>query len=85
MFRIPEHIKERASRCPYGHACLKEKADYPKCRVDDADGEDILFLRDQGEVSCPYRVLFADTAICRCPVHYRIIRDYGTEPVRGST
>ena len=84
MFRIPEHTRKKASRCPFGHACLKAKADFPKCRVDDANGENILFLRDQGEVSCPYLILFADTAVCRCPVHYCIISNNGTEPDRRS-
>ena len=69
---VPDDVLARADKCRHGYSCLEtgKCGDRKLCKVDVADGQDVLFLEDSHYANCPYRLPFGDGQICRCPVHY---------------
>ena len=72
--RVPDSVLRETVDCPYDFRCLENKqcGDPKECEVDYADGRNMLFLKSTVSFGCPYRMLFAGNAICRCPTHYAI-------------
>jgi len=72
--QIPESVLEETKMCPRDFACLATGrcGDPDKCEVSHANGRNVLFLTSKDPLSCPYRISFADSLVCRCPTHYAI-------------
>lgn len=70
--KVPADVLARADKCAYNYSCLETGAcgDKTMCKVDLADGQDILFLKDRQSANCPNRLPWGEGQICRCPVHY---------------
>ena len=74
--RVPQEVLQRTVRCRKALECLRtgQCGDAADCAVDYADGQDVLFLRSgRMNVECGYRIRFADTQVCMCPVHYALV------------
>lgn len=69
---VPQSVVDRASKCEHKNSCLTEKrcGTREMCDVRSADGQDILFLCDEENATCKYRVPFGSGQLCSCPVHY---------------
>ena len=68
--QIPESVREETQECPYDFACLS--TGQGKCKVDYADGKNVLFLTPKEIISCPYQILFGKEPMCMCPTHFAI-------------
>jgi hypothetical protein len=69
--KMPQEVIEQASKCPYNFECLQSgNGNYPICKVDYADGKNILFLKEKKQASCPYRITYGLKQVCSCPVYY---------------
>ena len=71
---VPDSVLARTTKCRNDFSCPKTGTcgEPEKCRVQKADGENVLFLALNAYVNCPYHVHFGDTMICTCPTHYAI-------------
>ncbi len=68
------------TKCEYEFSCLESDqcaCGDKMCTVFSANGENVLFLQDQGNFTCSFLIYFGGSAICRCPVRYAIYRKYG--------
>jgi len=74
---IPEEILEQAGDCSFGQRCRHRSKGHPKCRVVEADGEKVLYLKQAREGSCVYLTKFGHAHICRCPVHFYLYNHKG--------
>lgn len=76
---VPAAIMASCSHCEHEFSCLETGrcGERPMCKVADADGKNVLFLKDKGHASCSYRVSFGGGQICACPVHYAIFHLHG--------
>lgn len=67
---VPRSIMKLAVKCPRVHACVTGRR--RRCRVEEEDGKDMLFLADRKPMDCPYRGTFSGLQVCRCPVRYEM-------------
>ena len=76
---ISNTVREEAKLCPNDRQCLEtgQCGDREECQVWYADGENMLFLASRACVECPYRITWAGYAVCRCPVHYALVKQNG--------
>ena len=75
-YAVGKEIVEQARDCKHGHACLQEgRCGYgDKCRVEQIDGQNVLFLASKEPFPCPYRLSFGGRLLCVCPVHYALAK-----------
>lgn len=66
-FDIPQELKEKAARCERGWACATEQG-LPYCKVEEAVGRELAWVRCLHPVECPYQEAFGEGLICTCPV-----------------
>ncbi len=73
-FTISKEIIQETSKCEYYFSCLKpeEYSRYPTCTVDYANGHNILFLKEDKWLPCPYQLPFGFGMVCTCPTHFAI-------------
>ncbi len=71
---IPETVLQETDKCPHDFSCLEtgKCGTESMCEVNHADGKNILFLESDEPASCPYRLTFGYSQVCRCPTHYEI-------------
>ena len=71
---VPDSVLEETTKCPHNFACLSsgQCGDLDKCKVEEADGKNMLFLASKEYMSCPYRIHFGYGLLCRCPTHFAI-------------
>lgn len=78
-FTISENILKQTSRCESDFSCLKSRKceDKPMCPVDYANGNNVLFLKSDASIPCPYNLPFGYATVCTCPTHFAFYRKYG--------
>ena len=71
---IPQKVIQQTTKCRHDFSCLAtgQCGDIELCKVDYANGDNILFLVSKESLDCPYRVMFAGRQVCRCPVRFAI-------------
>jgi hypothetical protein len=70
--KIPESVMAQTTECTHKFSCL-EKSNGERgtiCKVDYADGKNVLFLVDRKSADCPYRMSYAERQVCRCPLGF---------------
>jgi len=67
--QVPKSVREE-TQCPHDFACLS--TGQCKCKVDYADGKNVLFLTSKERTSCPYQFPFGSGQICMCPTNFAI-------------
>lgn len=72
-------VLSKTTKCPYNFSCLEasQNGGEPKCEVDYANGQNVLFLETKESVSCPYRVPFGYCQVCVCPMHFYLHKKSG--------
>jgi hypothetical protein len=75
MKTVPDSVLKAADKCKH-HSCLDpDKCNtHKKCEVDYASGQNILFLKDNEQNECPYRITYGDCQVCQCPVYYYLYK-----------
>ncbi|NOY69276.1 MAG: hypothetical protein GXP53_07260 [Deltaproteobacteria bacterium] len=75
---VPDEVLAKTTKCPSDFSCLETGAcgDVEKCRVDQANGENVLFLASRKYVNCPYRIHYGGSIVCTCPTHYAIYKQF---------
>lgn len=78
-YSISQQILKKAVYCKHDFSCLEtgKYCDRQMCKVDYADGENVLFLETKEPANCEYRVSFGCSQVCTCPVCYAIHTKYG--------
>jgi hypothetical protein len=79
---VPVEVLAKTIDCPQNLSCLLNDGqcgDPNECKVDYANGENVLFLESKKAIPCPYRINFADGIICRCPTHFYLHKNNLTE------
>ena len=79
---LPPELLKEATKCTHDFSCLNTGrcGDPIDCKVDSADGKNILFLKSNqiipgpGPGPCPYRMSFATEEVCRCPIHFYLYK-----------
>ena len=73
---VPADVVKKTTRCPSQFACLAGGKNRPKCDIESANGENVLFIKKENKTTrdCPYRIPFGHSQLCTCPVHYTIYR-----------
>ena len=63
---ISQETRNRTTKCLKEFQCLTDPshAICPATRALEGDG---VFIKWQGEVNCPYKMLFGQAFICNCP------------------
>ncbi len=71
---VPDCVLNGTTKCAHNFSCIETSkcGDKEMCKVEYANGGQILFLKDRKYSDCPYRLLFGDRQICRCPTHYAL-------------
>ncbi len=71
---VSKELLDRTTKCPYAFTCLDSEkcGEREMCRVDYANGENVLFLKSKEAASCTYRVAFGFSQLCTCPTHFYI-------------
>jgi len=74
VIEVPDAVKHETNGCPCDFACLATArcGDPEKCKVDYANGKNVLVLASNEPVSCPYRISFGYRQICTCPNHIEV-------------
>ena len=69
---LPAAIRDETTKCPKAFQCLQTGrcGDPDNCRVETADGKNILFLISTAQIDCPYRICFGYGQVCTCPTHF---------------
>ncbi len=85
-FTISEKILNQTVKCEFGFSCLKSRKneDKPMCDVDYANGQNVLFLKNDDSISCPYQTPYGYGMVCTCPTHFAIHKIYGTQAISPS-
>ena len=75
---VPGEVLEDAKECEYDYSCLKtgKCGEQELCKVNSADGLNILFLGGHPKCECPFKVPWGRSYICRCPVRYFLYTKY---------
>lgn len=75
---ISDQILKETKECKRKFSCLKASPDenLQNCEVLDANGKNVLFLKDKKIVDCPYQVSFGESLICTCPTRFAIHEKY---------
>jgi hypothetical protein len=78
-FTVSDQVLEKTIMCGHNFSCLKSGkcGDSPMCEVDEANGQNVLFLNTKDSIVCLYRVLSEGVQICSCPTHFAIYEKYG--------
>jgi hypothetical protein len=78
---VSEKVLRETRRCPNGFLCLftGKCGATGQCEVCCRTENDVLFLRCNGSVNCPYRIRFAERDVCLCPTHSAIHEEYHFE------
>lgn len=73
-FTISKETIKQTSKCEYQFSCLKseESSNYPICPVDYANGKNVLFLKQDEAIPCPYQLPFGFGMVCTCPTHFAV-------------
>jgi hypothetical protein len=74
-YAVDEKIKEAATKCENGHACL-ECEEHELCAVQHFVMHELLFVECLHTASCPYKEKVSKITICTCPVRKEIYRRY---------
>ena len=71
---VPQSVIEETKKCPHDFVCLStgQCGDPVKCKVSYANGKNVLFLTSTEDISCPYRIRFANGIICACPIYFTL-------------
>ena len=70
---LSDEILRKAVNCDKNFACLKQGVG---CEVEYAVNKEILFVKDNGQMYCNYRMFYGDGTICMCPVRLAIYNKY---------
>ncbi len=72
--QVSESVIEETKMCPHEFVCLStgQCGDPVKCKVNYANGKNVLFLTSVDDFSCPYRIRFGYGLMCTCPVHFAL-------------
>jgi len=72
--QVPMSVIEETKLCPHDFACLStgQCGDPAKCKVSYANGNNVLILKSDEDISCPYRNRFGSRQLCTCPVHFAL-------------
>lgn len=75
VVKIPEEVLKVAVKCPHSFSCLESKkcGEKEMCEIDTTDGNNVLYLKDAEQKTCPYR-LKCGFQVCTCPVHYAMAK-----------
>ena len=77
IYEINKEILDKAAKCPHNYRFLRDD-DFEICPVVDYAAHKILFVDAKSNIVCPYKLPFADSCICHCPVKTEIYRKYET-------
>jgi hypothetical protein len=77
-FNISTQVLQETTRCPNNFSCLLsgQAGDPVECKVQWADGKNVLLLESKKPLACPYRFLFGEGQICTCPTRSAIYKKY---------
>jgi len=77
-FNISDQVLQETTRCPNNFSCLfsGQCGDPDECKVQMANGKNVLFLKSKKALACPYRLPFGKAQICTCPTHFAIYKKY---------
>ena len=69
---VPSDVLEQASKCKSNYSCIETRqcGDVVDCEVNYANGRNVLFLKSDKTIQCPYRLIFGGATLCHCPVHF---------------
>jgi len=75
-YDVPAEILQQTTKCPSEFSCLRSDqcGDRPLCDVERAYSKEVLCLRADDWISCPYHLDFGGAKICLCPVRCWIHR-----------
>ena len=70
--KVPPELLKETTKCPNNFSCLNtaQCGDSIECKVDFADGENMLFLESNKTIPCPYRISSSSIEVCQCPIHF---------------
>ena len=71
----PDTIKA-TTQCSHDFACLKGDK-HSMCKIEECVNKKVIFVKYKGYTQCAYRMPFADSTICNCPVRKEIFNKYG--------
>ncbi len=72
---ISDETLKKTDQCTSNFQCLTEP-NYPRCTVDRLIEDNGVFIKNRGDISCPYLISFGYSFICNCPVRYEIFKQY---------
>jgi hypothetical protein len=80
-FNIPDKVLNETTKCTNKFECIKSSnpgypGNHKTCEVEYADGKNVLFLKEKDTATCPYRLSFAFSQVCTCPVHFEIYKQH---------
>ena len=75
-----ERLRERATECPYEHACLGDDDRFPLCPLKaDVGGAVVAFVTRKPPATCPYAMQWGYSSyICNCPIRLQVERRHDT-------
>ncbi|MBF0607937.1 MAG: hypothetical protein SFH39_17545 [Candidatus Magnetobacterium sp. LHC-1] len=75
LLNIRDEVLKEAAECRKEQQCIKNRVEW-LCKVDIFVNDNVLFVRCLDANYCSYRLPFADTFVCNCPVRKEIYNLY---------
>jgi hypothetical protein len=75
MYLISEETLKSTTKCQFDFACLEGNG-FPKCVVDYSVKNNGVFIKQENDQRCPYKMAFGYSYICYCPTRYEIYEKY---------
>jgi len=72
---ISEETLKSTTKCQFDFACLEGNG-FPKCVVDYSVKNNGVFIKQENDQRCPYKMAFGYSYICYCPTRYEIYEKY---------
>jgi len=69
-----EDVIQKTKQCRFNFRCLEADRQYPVCSVAVANGNNVLFVKNDTDANCKYSTLSGSRPICACPTHYALHR-----------
>jgi hypothetical protein len=74
-YNISEETLINTTKCSHNFRCLRDD-DFQVCEPEEYVSDELLFVDTKSNIPCSYKLPFADSCICHCPVRKEIYRKY---------
>ena len=74
-YNISEETLIKTTKCSHNFKCLRDD-DFQVCKPADYVSDRVLFVDAKSNIPCSYKLPFADSFVCQCPVRVEIYRKY---------